>query len=379
MQPLGTAIVGLGKVAKTHADALARLPASRFVAASDPDSERRETFARAYGVKVYERLDDLLRDPAVEVVDICAPHPLHAELTIRAAEAGRHVLVEKPMAVRLSDCDAMIRAAAASQVKLGVISQRRFYDPVQRMQRAIAEGRIGQPSLGVLTVLGWRSQEYYQLDPWRGTWSGEGGGVLVSQATHHLDLFQWFMGPVDELHGYWANANHPGIEVEDTAVAVLRFKNGALGVIAASNAQNPGLFGRIHVHGSSGASVGVQTETGSSFIAGVTAEVAPPINDIWTIPGEEDRLPVWQREDTERASLVSVLDHYHGLQIAEFLDAVVDNREPAVSGEEGRKSVELFTAIYRSQRHHGPITFPLPTSPDEVFSSKQLGARRGGR
>jgi UDP-N-acetyl-2-amino-2-deoxyglucuronate dehydrogenase len=362
MHPLGTALVGLGKVAKTHADALAHLPGSAFVAVCDTDPERRSSFARAYGVKAYDQFDDLLRDPSVEVVDICTPHPLHAELTVRAARAGKNILVEKPMAVRLSDCDAMIGAASAAGVKLGVISQRRFYQPVQRMHQAIAEGRIGKPALGTLTVLGWRSPEYYKLDPWRGTWSGEGGGVLVTQATHHLDLFQWFMGPVAELYGYWANANHPGIEVEDTAVAVLRFKTGALGVIAVSNAQKPGLFGRIHVHGDSGASVGVQTESGSAFIAGMTTEVAPPINDIWTIPGEEDLLTELQRRDTECAANVNIMEHYHALQIDDFLHAVVEDRMPAVSGEEGRKSVELFTAIYQSQRDHRPVHFPLSAS-----------------
>jgi predicted dehydrogenase len=363
MRPLGTALVGLGKVAETHADALASLPASRFVAVCDSDPDRGAAFAEKYGVRQYQRLDDLLGDAEVESVNVCTPHPTHAGIAVRAARAGRHVLVEKPMAIRLSDCDAMIGAAAAGGVKLGVISQRRLYEPVVRVRDAIAEGRIGQPALGTLMVLGWRSEDYYRLDPWRGTWAGEGGGVLVTQVTHHLDLFQWLMGPVAELFGYWANLAHPSIEVDDTAVAVLRFASGALGSIVASNCQNPGLFGRIHVHGSSGASVGVQVESGSAFISGVTSAVEPPINDIWTIPGEEGLLDGWQLQDRERAEQVDIMRVYHRRQIEDFLSAIVEDRPPLVSGEEGRKSVELFTAIYRSQRTRAPVRFPLTPEP----------------
>ena len=356
---VGTALIGLGKVADTHARALSSLPESRFVAVCDPVPERCQAFVEAYGVRAYRDLDDLLADREVQAVNVCTPHPLHAEMAVRAAQAGRHVLVEKPMAITLADCDAMIAAAASTGVRLGVISQRRLYEPVVRAQQAIEHGRIGTPALGTLMVLGWRSEDYYRLDPWRGTWAGEGGGLLVTQVTHHLDLFQWLMGPVTELFGYWDNLNHPSIEVEDTAVAVLRFANGALGSVVASNSQKPGLFGRIHVHGTNGASVGIQVESGSAFVSGVTTEVAPPINDIWTIPGEEDRLAEWQREDTERAGVIDIMQDYHRRQIEDFILAIQEGHAPMVTGEEGRKSVELFTAIYRSQRDHAAIRFPL--------------------
>ena len=138
--------------------------------------------------------------------------------------------------------------------------------------------------------MGWRDEDYYRMDAWRGCWSTEGGGVLLTQTPHQLDLFQWFMGPIAEVFGYWDNFNHPYIEVEDTAIAVVRFQNGGMGTILVSNAQKPGFYGKIHVHGSNGASVGVQTDGGSPFVAGVTEVVEPPINDIWTIPGEEHLL-----------------------------------------------------------------------------------------
>jgi len=363
-EPIGTALIGLGRVAPTHAEALASLPRSRFVGVYDDDPDRVKAFAERYHVRSYPSLERLLTDTDVQMVSICTPHPTHARLSILAAEAGLHVLVEKPMAVSLADCDAMIDAAAAHGVTLGVVSQRRFYEPVQRVRQAISEGRIGKPVLATLVVLGWRGADYYRSDPWRGTWAGEGGGVLLNQVSHHLDLLQWFMGPAEELFGYWANLNHAYIEVEDTAIAVLRFSSGALGSIVVSNSQDPGLHGRIHVHGQTGASVGVQTETGSSFVAGETTKVPPPINDIWTIPGEEHLLRRWQRQDRGRTARIDIATHYHRLQVEEFLEAIAARRAPLVSGEEGRKSVEIAAAIYRSQAEHARIGFPIAARND---------------
>src|SRR5262249_12564549 len=152
-------------------------------------------------------------------------------------------------------------------------------------------------------------------------------------------------GPVDEVFGHWTNANHPEIEVEDTAVATVRFRSGALATIVASNAQNPGVRGRIHVHGSNGASIGVQTEAGSMFISGVTTSVDPPINDLWTIDGEADLLPSWQEIDQRVGADDDVMTRYHLLQIQEFLAAVGEGRRPMVDGHDGRNVVEISTAI----------------------------------
>jgi UDP-N-acetyl-2-amino-2-deoxyglucuronate dehydrogenase len=368
VEPIGTALIGLGRIAPAHAEALASLPGSRFVGVFDNDPARVAAFAERYHVRPFTSIDRLLADSDVQMVTICTPHPTHAGLAILAAGAGRHVLVEKPMAVTLADCDAMIDAAAAHGVTLGVMSQRRFYEPVQRVRLAISEGRIGKPILATLVVLGWRGHDYYRSDPWRGTWAGEGGGVLVNQVSHHLDLLQWFIGPVEELFGYWANLNHPYVEVEDTAIAVLRFSNGALGSIVVSNSQKPGLNGRIHVHGETGASIGVQTETGSAFVAGDDGTVPPPVNDVWTIPGEEHLLRRWQREDRDRGAGIDIATHYHRVQIQEFLDAIAGHRAPLVSGQEGRKSVEIAAAIYRSQTDRAPIGFPMGPRADGIRS-----------
>jgi UDP-N-acetyl-2-amino-2-deoxyglucuronate dehydrogenase len=359
---LRTAVVGCGLVGWTHAEALRSTAGSDLVAVCDPVNERAELFGRQFGARPYTDVETMLHDERVQMVSVCTPHPSHADVVVLAARFGAHALVEKPLAPDLDGCDRAIAACSRAGVKLGVISQRRLYRPVMRMKEAIDAGKIGEPVLATLSVLGWRDQSYYESASWRGTWEGEGGGVLINQTPHQLDLLQWFMGPIEELYGCWDNLNHPYIPVEDTAVAVLRFRSGGLGNLVVSNSQKPGLYGRLHVHGSNGGSVGAQTEGGSPFIAGVTATVEPPINDIWTIPAEEHLLPVWQAED--RAAPFDVMTHYHTIQIADFIQAIGDDRPPLVDGAEGRKVVEMITALYRSQRDGRPIKFPLSPEPN---------------
>lgn len=355
MKPVRVGLIGCGKVGQIHATALRSLAEAELTAVCDVSAERARAFAERYGTRAYTDVEAMLRDGNMEAVIIGTPHPLHAAPAVQAAAAGVHVLVEKPLAATLADCDAMLTAANRAGVLLGAISQRRFYEPVQRMKVAIDAGKIGRPALGVFTMYSWREPAYYQSDPWRGRWDTEGGGVLVNQSPHQLDLLRWFMGPVVEVSGYWANVNHPGVEVDDTAVAILRFRNGGLGAIVTSVAQKPGIYTNVHVHGTSGASVGVETDRGATFIAGMTAIAEPPVNDIWTIPGEEQLLAAFQAEDRARFTQLDATTHYHGLQIQDFLRAIREDRPPLVTGEDGRAVVELFTAIYRSNREGRPV------------------------
>jgi UDP-N-acetyl-2-amino-2-deoxyglucuronate dehydrogenase len=239
----------------------------------------------------------------------------------------------------------MIEAARASGVVLSVISQRRWYPACRRVKAAIDEGRIGDPIIGVAEVLGWRGPEYYAMDAWRGTREGEGGGVLVNQAVHQLDLLTWFMGRAVDIQSLVANLNHPGLEVEDTAVAVVRFAEGAVGNIIATNSVKPGLHARVHVHGRTGASVGVETDRGSSFVAGMSAPTLAR-NDLWTIPGEEARPAEWEAEDEAALDGVDLESHFHELQLADIVGAIRDGRAPAVDGSAGRATVELMAGIY---------------------------------
>ena len=176
----------------------------------------------------------------------------------------------------------------------------------------------------------------------------EGGGVLVNQAPHQIDLLAWLMGPVKDVAGLWDNVNHPYIEVDDSAVAAICFANGGMASLLVSNAQKPGIYAKVHIHGSSGASAGVQTDGGAMFIAGMSGVLEAPYNDLWTVPGQESMLPVWKAEDEAFFATIDATWYFFALQIAEFADAARAGRAPAVTGEDGREAVRIFEGIYRS-------------------------------
>ena len=353
------AILGCGKVAHLHAKAVQNLPNARLAGVWSRTEKTAKDFAERYKVPSYTDIEKLIKEEKIDLVIICTPHPFHLEPAQKAALAGAHILVEKPLASTLEDSDKIISTCKKAGVKLGVISQRRWYEPVMRVKKAIEAGKIGKPVFGTVNMLGWRDKEYYDADPWRGNWKMEGGGVLVNQAPHQLDILLWFMGEIDEVYGLWKNLNHPYIEVEDTALAIIKFKNGGIGNIIVSNSQKPGIYGKVHVHGENGASVGVQTDGGAMFIAGGQGILEPPVNDIWTIPGEEKLPEIWKTEDTEYFNNIDPTVYYMERQIEDFLFAIDENREPLITGEDGRRTVELFTAIYRSTRDNLPVKFPL--------------------
>lgn len=359
MKKIRVGVIGCGKVGHCHARAYRALPGCELAACCNHNLARAEEFGRAYGIPAFDSVREMIEKADIGAVSVCTPHPAHAAPAVEAARAGAHILVEKPLATTLGDCDEILGAVRASGVAGGVVSQRRFYPQAARVKRAIEDGKIGRPILGTVTMLGWRDMTYYASDPWRGSWEKEGGGVLVNQAPHQLDLLLWYMGEVKELYGLWDTFNHPGLEVDDTAVAVLRFQSGALGSILVSNSQNPALYGNVHVHGERGASVGVQTDGGAMFIAGVSGIAEPPFNDLWTVPGEENLAAGWRASEDALFGAPGAVDHFFGLQLQDFLDAVRAGREPLVSLRDGRRAVELFTAVYRSCRDRAPITFPL--------------------
>ncbi len=356
-------IAGCGKVAHLHAKAIQNIPDARLVGVWSRSQKSARDFAALYKTRAYPEIGQMVIENDVDLVIICTPHPFHRKPAIEAAEAGANVLVEKPLASDLRDCDAIINACKIRYVKLGVISQRRWYSPVMRMKEAIDAGKIGKPSLATVTMLGWRDKAYYDADNWRGKWKTEGGGVLVNQSPHQLDLMLWFMGDVDEVYGIWRNLNHPYIEVEDTSLAIVKFESGAIGNILVSNSMMPGIYGKVHVHGENGASVGVQTDGGAMFIAGMTGVAEPPVNDIWTVQGEEKMLEKWVKDDTDIFNRYDPTIYYMQCQIEDFIKAIKNGSDPLVTGEAGRKTVELFSAIYRSTRDNAPVKFPLKHEP----------------
>ena len=361
MKKYQIAILGCGKVAHLHAQAIKNLPNARLSSVwSLPQfRESAAAFSSKYDAKLYDDINKMVCDNGIDLAIVCNPHPFHREVAVQAARSGANVLVEKPLAATLEDCDVIIDECKKSGVRLGVVSQRRWYAPVQRIRKAIDDGKIGTPIFGTVNMLGWRDEAYYNADPWRGTWNMEGGGVLVNQAPHQLDILLWFMGEIDQVYGLWQNLNHPYIEVEDTALAIIKFKNGGIGNIIVSNSQKPGIYGKVQIHGSNGASVGVQTDGGAMFIAGMSSVLEPPVNDLWSVPGEERLLKEWVREDSELFERIDPTVYYMERQIEDFLKALDENREPSVNGIAGRRTVELFTAIYRSTRDNAPVKFPL--------------------
>ena len=353
--PLRIGLIGPGKVAHLHARATQQTPNVHLVAVCGRNEQKTADFARQYGVAPYTDVTDMVNREGIDVCVVLTPHPNHREPTVAALKAGANVLVEKPLAASLVDCDAMITAAEQAGKLLSVVSQRRFYAPCQRIRSAIDAGKIGSPALGMVQMLGWRDEAYYRSDPWRGSWAYEGGGVLVNQAPHQLDLLLWYMGEAESVYGTWRNVNHPYIEVEDTAAAIVQFRNGGIGNIVASNSQRPGLYGKVHIHGQNGASVGVQTDGGSMFIAGRSGIQEPPVNDLWTIPGEEDQLAGYVAEDHAFFAQTDALTHYFGLQLAGFCQAIRTQTPPAITAQDGRRVVELFEAIYESTRTGGAV------------------------
>jgi len=352
-------LVGCGKVGGLHTGAIATVPEAELTAVCDASAERARAFGERLGVRAFTNVSEMASSGLVDAIDVCTPHPLHAEPVLAAAEHKVHALVEKPMAATLEDCDRMLRASREAGTRLGVISQRRWYPPVIRMKRAIEEGRIGRPALTTFLMLSWRDEAYYRSDPWRGKWATEGGGVLINQSAHQLDMLTWLAGEIEEVSGYWANLNHPYVEIEDTALAMIRYRNGGLGSIVASVSQKPGIYTKVHVHGTNGYSVGVQTDSGATFVAGMSGVQDAAYNDVWTIAGEEELREQFEAEDRRLFAEVDPTQYFHALQIRDFAQAVLEGRAPAVTGEEARRTVELFTAVYRSNTERAPVRFPL--------------------
>ncbi|MDR3221859.1 MAG: Gfo/Idh/MocA family oxidoreductase [Candidatus Accumulibacter sp.] len=346
-EKLRIGLYGYGKVAQLHAQAIRESAGAELVAVCGRNRERRNDFAAQWGIASRETPEEMARQDKADAVIVSTPHPQHHEGVKECFAAGLHVLVEKPMAMTVSQCDDMIAAARDAGKVLSVVCQRRWFPSSQRIRRAIDEGKIGKPVLAQLTILGWRDKNYYDSDPWRGKWATEGGGILINQAPHQIDLMHWFMGPHEEVHGFWDKFNHPYIEVEDSAVAAIRFKNGGLGAVLVSNSQKPGIYAKVHVHGDAAYSVGVQTDGGAMFIAGMSGIADPPINDLWTIPGEEGLLEKWKAEDTAFFKTIDATVYFFTLQIEDFCGAIRDARQPVSTGEDGRETVKFVETLLK--------------------------------
>ena len=333
---LGFAIVGTGVAGHYHATAIAQTAGARLVAVCRADAARAGECAAQFGAPCEPNLATLLARPDVDVVCIATPSGLHAQQALAAARARKHLLVEKPMALTLADADALIAECHHSGVLLGVMLQRRT-DPTFRAVRAgIEQGALGRLVSGLISIPYLRPQSYYDSASWRGTWALDGGGVLMNQGIHLIDLLLWFMGDVAEVCARADTLAH-AIDVEDCLAATLRFASGALGTITATTAAAPGFPHRVEVYGTGG---GVQIE-GEQVTRWESASNQTP-SPVVTVP---------QRVDAGAgASPTGISAIGHTRLVSDMVSAVHEGREPLVSGAEARRSLALALAVYAAAR-----------------------------
>lgn len=326
-------VVGCGRISKRHLDLLSggQINGASLVAICDNDPARLKAAHQRHDVAAYDSLDAMLADPQVEAVAVLTPSGMHAEHAIAAANAGKHVVVEKPMALRLEDADAMIAACDRARVKLFVVKQNRLNVPVVKAREALDAGRFGKLVLGTVRVRWRRDQSYYDQDSWRGTWAQD-GGVLANQASHHVDLLEYFMGDVMSVHAR-ASRTLVDIEAEDTAVATLQFANGALGVVEATNAARPrDLEGSLSVLG----------EGGTVVIGGFAVNKMVTWDFVDPQPGDDEVLEKFS------VNPPNVYGYGHQAYYEHVVDCLKNDAAALVDGLEGRRSLELIIALYES-------------------------------
>ena len=339
MDQLKVAVIGCGNVSSVHLAAVVNNPRAQLVAVCDIKPERAQAAGEAYSVPYFTDYHDVLALKP-DVVHICTPHHTHAELTIAACEKGIHVLTEKPMAVSLHDADRMITAAAEHNVTLGVIFQNRYNPASLAVKQAVESGRLGKIKGARMFVTWYRPDEYYSKSDWKGTWDMEGGGVLINQAIHTMDLMQWIMGPIDRLEGSIDNRTHDLIDVEDVAEATVFFKNGAFGSLYACNFYTYDADVMLEIHCENG-------------IARLEKDKA-----VINIKDQPER--VVYPEGSQEVIGKSYWGVSHKVQIDEFYDDVLANRPVKIDGKAGRKALEFVRAIYYSGTNGGKLVqFPF--------------------
>jgi predicted dehydrogenase len=327
-------------ISEFHARAIADVPGAKVVACASRAYPSAEKFALRHGGRALESVAALVRDPQVAIVSICTPSGAHMEPAVMAANAGKHVLIEKPLEISRKRCDKIIEACERNQVKLGTVFPSRFHDCWRELKRAVDSKRFGQLTLAGAYVKWFRTQQYYDSGQWRGTWSLDGGGALMNQAIHTIDLLQWIMGPVESVNAMTATLAHERIEVEDTAVATLRFANGALGTIEATTASYPGMLKKIEIHGSEGSAI-VEEEDIKHWKFAKSLAADKKILEQWGV----------KTSTGGGASDPAAIGHSgHTKLFKDFISAIKKDRSPLIDGHEGRKSVAIIEAIYAAAK-----------------------------
>lgn len=350
-EPLRFGLVGCGVIGPTHAEAISTRPDAALAAAADVVSERARALTAKFGGRPYSSLQEMLESEPLDVVIICAPSGLHGEMACQVMRSGRHVIVEKPMEISREALDEMQRAQRETGMKLAVISQHRFDPASQQVRQLLDEQAFGRLVLGGASIPWWRSQAYYESGAWRGTWKLDGGGVLMNQAIHSIDLLQWFMGPVRSVFAYTDTLAHR-METEDVAVAVLRFQNGALGTIAATTGAYPGVATRIEVFGERGSAMIENDRLAYLRLARDEKEAVGAYGLAAQASAPAPETP----SAAQNPAALSISGH--ALQIADMIRVIREDGTPLVDGDAGRAPVEIILSIYESARTGREVVLP---------------------
>lgn len=335
--PAGIGILGCGNVATIHAEAIKHVPGLKLVAVCSRSPGSARKLGERCQAPWHTDIEEFLADPSLQAVDICTPSGTHSALGCATARRGKHVLVEKPIDVSIAAADALIQACERAGVCLGVSLQSRFLDAPRILKAAVDAGRLGTPVAASAYIKWYRTPGYYRSAPWRGTLSLDGGGALINQAIHTVDLLRWMMGPVEALTAFSARRVHGQIEGEDTLVAALRFRSGALGVIEAGTSIYPGFKRRLEISGSDGTAILDGDNITTWAMRDGSPNPAPPSREV--ADGSADPMAI----DFEG----------HRRVLEDFAAAISERRKPLVDGHEGRQSLKLVLSAYESARTSG--------------------------
>ncbi len=344
-------VVGCGSVGPTHCAAIGQMPDAELAAVADLIPERAQNTAKKFGVaRIYGDFHDMLADPDIDILNFATPSGMHADHAIAALEAGKHVVVEKPMEVSLAAADRMIAAENRTGKKLTIISQHRFDKASQLVKGLIDSGKLGQIILADASVKWWRKQEYYDSGEWRGTWELDGGGALMNQGVHTVDVLQWLTGGVSSVYGLTKTGAHDRIEVEDIAVAALQFKCGAVGTLTATTAAFKGFPVRIDIYGTLGTAIiegdrlkMLSFKSGESFDTEEAAAHAISVAQGGTASVKDEAAG-----RTAKAEQGATWGDAHRAQLENFLHAIRTNGRPLIDGPAARLPLEVVLAVYES-------------------------------
>lgn len=336
-------IIGAGLIADFHARSIGDLPNAKLVGCCDKVPEKAKKLADKFGVRAFDDYEQMLASDEIDVVTIATPSGFHMEPTIAAAEAGKHVICEKPVEITLERIDAMIEAHEKAGTRLGGIFPYRFNDMMTPLREAINSGRLGVITYASIFVPWWRTNEYYK-DSWHGTWKLDGGGALMNQSIHMVDMLCDVLPPIESIQAFTSKLGHPQIETEDTAVAVMRYTNGALGMIYGTTASFPGQFRRFEITGTKGTIINVENSITVWQFADKKSGDAEVLKKFGQIEGGGGV-----------ADPAAITHENHTRNFKAFLEALESGEDFWIDGKEARKAVEVILAIYESAKTQKPV------------------------